>query len=91
MKITIMDSDTGEQFEVDKKGLDGHWWAEGNGSCDCNRAIYCGKDSGLGSTCLGSLRFIIVASEPCGYTLEELNSSYSPELVARCLEMARAK
>jgi hypothetical protein len=63
------------------------WWSEGNGGCDCNRAIVMDIDEemslGFGEhCCYGSER--IVAVDVCGdlegftkdFVLTEINSSY---------------
>lgn len=36
MKLTLLDTKTGKTKEIDSRFND-WWWAEGNGSCDCNR------------------------------------------------------
>ena len=38
MQITILDTKTGNKKVIETK-FSPFWWAEGNGSCDCNRAI----------------------------------------------------
>lgn len=62
----ILDTETG-QIERGFDGMGGLWWAEGNGSCDCNRAIC----FGLYPVC-GERRYWII-EEYDGYTVEELN------------------
>lgn len=44
MYPTLLDTKTGKR--VIAKGMDYSlfWWTEGNGSCDCNRAIAIGND-----------------------------------------------
>ncbi|MCP5018898.1 MAG: hypothetical protein GY938_27020 [Ketobacter sp.] len=37
-RITILDTETGKKKNIDS-AFSAYWWAEGNGSCDCNRAI----------------------------------------------------
>lgn len=39
-----------------------HWWAEGNGSCDCNRAQFCGVDRDKKVPC-STGRFVVVDDE----------------------------
>lgn len=90
--LTIMDSETGKIASTEGTHfdeLDAHWWVDGNGSCDCNRAFL--FSPGLfGSDCLGCKRYLIVAAEgaTCGYTVKDFNREYSPELLAECLAMA---
>jgi len=68
---TLLDTETGETREASEfKGW--FWWAEGNGSCDCNRAIVFDKedemeerfaDEGLPDgcgACFGATRFIAI-------------------------------
>lgn len=61
MYPTIVDSQTGERKTLKDFDAPTAWWAEGDGSCDCNRAIYMGLDDQLGpGVCLGHHRFIAV-------------------------------
>jgi hypothetical protein len=77
MKVTLLDTKTGERRDcstwLDGSHLSFYFWAEGNGSCDCNRAIAFqqgeGKDYAeeqrldLGlqpDICLGSKRWLVV-------------------------------
>lgn len=76
MIVTILDTKTGEVRTCaewcSKNDFDLYWWSEGNGSCDCNRAIaFNGGDSALyeeqqkalgleDNTCLGCHRWLIV-------------------------------
>ena len=39
MNITLLDTKTGDTKEIEDTYSES-WWAEGNGSCDCNRAIF---------------------------------------------------
>lgn len=61
------------------------WWTEGNGSCDCNRAICFGEELAE-NTCAGCSRFVAIDihGDTEGYTkkeiLEEMNSEYPDEL-----------
>ena len=76
MKITILDTQTGIRRQVDKP-FDAFWWAEGNGSCDCNRSRFMEVDTGKPQGwCQGSLRFLIVAADEDSYTLREYNADY---------------
>ena len=86
MKATILDTKTGLQEIVD--GIYSFEWAENNYSCDCNRNPWdadTGKPEGI---CEGCERFIVVAAEmnspnDDAYTLAELNSGYSKELLMK--------
>ena len=40
MTLTLKDLVTGQTVDVDDDDYQPFWWAEGNGSCDCNRAHY---------------------------------------------------
>jgi hypothetical protein len=97
MKVTILDTKTGEEkcchdwpepgFEVDV-----WWWSGGNGGCDCNRALAydaeVDEDEASGR-CVGSQRFLIskVGGNLEGMTeadvLREVNADYPPELLER--------
>jgi len=81
MKVTLLDTKTGVRLET-SDDVDPFWWAEGNGSCDCNRAIMMnvntGKPDGI---CEGCERFLIVAANDKSYSLLELNSDYPHELL----------
>jgi hypothetical protein len=75
--VTVVDTVTGRVTVVTEPACDATWWAEGNGSCDCNRALL--TDAGLYEalvaaqgdaptprmpwqrTCLGHHRFVVVA------------------------------
>ena len=91
MRLTLRDTVTGEEVAVDEPGFEASWWADGNGSCDCNRARYFdGADDTLETdirtkhpglkqwqdVCYGARRILIVAAETDEYTLAELNASY---------------
>ena len=81
MIVTIKDLRTGETAV--QEGFGGYYWAEGNGSCDCNRELLFGNVSEA-RHCIGSNRYLIIKAvdedhdEPLNipYTLEELNSDY---------------
>ena len=73
MKVTLLDTKTGEVRDCSSwLNFDASWWSEGNGSCDCNRAIAFdrgeedyGEEQRLllrleEGVCLGSLRWLIV-------------------------------
>src|SRR3990167_5078252 len=73
MKVTLLDTTTGERRDCsgfcDGMEFSVYWWLEGNGSCDCNRAIAFNMDSEDhrhpinsegNAVCLGRNRWIIV-------------------------------
>lgn len=91
---TLLDTKTG-QIVVPGEDWDSslYWWAEGNGSCDCNRAIAMGiedelqEELGLADNiCLGSTRIIAidVTGDLEGFSkegvLDEINESYPKEV-----------
>ncbi|HYH63940.1 MAG TPA: hypothetical protein VD866_04510 [Urbifossiella sp.] len=76
--VRILDRQTGRVHVVegDFARHTEEWWCEGNGSCDCNRALACGVAEWDNTYCLGCNRFIILddAGQPRpgwndGYTL----------------------
>ena len=89
----LLDTKTGKTFEAKKMEASLFWWADGNGSCDCNRAIVGGEEIvdeldgvfGIG-TCYGCKRIVAidVKGDLEGVTkkkvLEEMNSEYPEEL-----------
>lgn len=79
MNVVILDTVTGNK--TPSQGYDGYWWSEGNGSCDCNRAIYSGVQIDTEGVCLGCKRFLIVESDNPEYSLAELNQGYPSELL----------
>ena len=77
MKVTLLDTKTGERRDCsdwhDGAEFGVYWWSEGNGSCDCNRALAFDLTEdedyqeeqrlALGlerNTCLGAERWLIV-------------------------------
>ena len=38
IKVTLLDTKTGDRYEG-PPGWTAYWWADGNGSCDCNRDV----------------------------------------------------
>ena len=73
MWLTLLDTETGERRETGEFASSYFWWAEGNGSCDCNRAIEFGKEDEMeerfpppddfpqgAGACIGCTRFIAV-------------------------------
>lgn len=77
MKVTLLDAKTGERRDCsnfcDETDFGVYWWCEGNGSCDCNRALAFDRGEGedhseeqrlaLGleeNCCFGAERWLIV-------------------------------
>ena len=91
MKVTLLDTVTMETKGV--SGIETFQWAENNYSCDCNRELEFGRPDDYeqhidSPYCLGEKRYLVIAAEIEGEddypaTLEELNSSYSPELLQK--------
>lgn len=86
MKLTMLDTKTLAKLDFEDGG-DAYWWAEGNGSCDCNRATRmlggeAVENEILSKACV-SERFLIVACDDPGYTLAEMNDGYPKELLAK--------
>lgn len=96
MKLVIRDTVTGREVTVESDASE-FWWADGNGSCDCNRAsefpdIDAEIDAAIRAQhpelpdhvgyCYGSRRFLIVeCDDPC-VDLANVNSTYPNELVS---------
>ena len=82
MIATIQDTATGKTRVV--PGYSSDWWADGNGSCDCNRELGFVESRPTG-TCLGNRRYLIVRAtfddEERRYTLRELNEGYPEALL----------
>ncbi len=81
--VTVLDTETGRTATDER--FSAFWWAEGNGSCDCNRRYLFDsfEDEGVG-VCKGAHRYLIVScSDPDGYTYEDFNDDYPKELVDR--------
>jgi hypothetical protein len=74
MNFTLLDTLTGETKKIQDR-LDPVWYAEGNGSCDCNRAPLFGIKSNT-DECLGAKRFVITEAETDDFTIQQLNESY---------------
>ena len=83
MNVTILDTVTdqkAESYQTRFKDCDAWWWTEGNGGCDCNRAMMFPdeiddamdaqmrkENPGLEdhqSYCYGEKRFIVISVEP---------------------------
>lgn len=76
MKVTLLDTKTGERRDCSSwsngADLGVYWWSEGNGGCDCNRALAFDREGedhheeqrlALGleeNICLGAKRWLIV-------------------------------
>ena len=92
MQVTILDTQTGIIKTDNNESFD--YWAEGNGACDCNRAILFDLQEHLDqklrlehpellqwqSLCFGCTRFLIIQASSGEYSLEELNADYPKEL-----------
>jgi hypothetical protein len=81
--VVVLDTKSGQT--ITDRRFDEWWWAEGNGSCDCNRATLFGLEHPDDGCCLGCKRFLIVSvdGKPSG---PDLNSDYPAELIARHLQ-----
>lgn len=75
MKVTIKDIVTGQVAVAPWEEFDAFWWAEGNGSCDCNRQLAFDQD--YYGECK-SERYLIVGvdGDTQGRTLEDFNAGY---------------
>lgn len=81
MKLTLLDTETGQTKRFDDSASP-YWWAEGNGSCDCNREIrMLGKSTMDNGTCLGHKRFLIIECSDPTYSIRELNEGYKGALL----------
>lgn len=86
MIVTLLDTQTGKTH-VTGNDYDAYWWADGNGSCDCNRALQMGVSlpESNDNLCIGSKRFLIIDSDDKAYSLAELNDNYPSELLSKHL------
>lgn len=80
ISVTILDIKTGQTKEC--HGWTELWWTEGNGSCDCNRAIFMGHHH-LGGVCLGCNRYLIIKVNGSNLPLEDFNGGYPVNLLTR--------
>ncbi len=83
MNVIVLDTITGQKIESEQthfKDYDIWWWTEGNGGCDCNRAMMFTDDIDDAmeaqmreanpelkehqSYCYGEKRFLVVAVDP---------------------------
>lgn len=84
----LLDTATGERRTADGFDFSVYWWTEGNGSCDCNRAIVFGRPVRMG-ICSGYVRFLAVdvtgdlEGWNKGDVLAEMNRDYPAELLAQ--------
>lgn len=82
MRVTILDVITNETKDLEQD-WPVWWWEDGNGSCDCNRAIFFGhSEPGTHRYCAGAERYVIVdvhgdlEGETTEDILARLNSDY---------------
>jgi hypothetical protein len=100
MYPTLLDTKTGKKVDAKEFDSSFFWWADGNGSCDCNRAIAMGDDvddemtSQFGEgVCFGCTRIIAVDVHgdleglSKAEVLAEMNSEYPDELIKAHLEI----
>lgn len=87
MRIKLLDTQTGKTRVIYKE-FDAFWWAEGNGSCDCNRKIFFyDEDIDIKQKhCTGTKRFLITEIDSIEYTLNEFNYDYPEELKNKYLK-----
>ena len=86
---TFRDCETGQETKTPEWwAYDVWYWVEGNGSCDCNRSLICGKrqemEERLGSgVCFGCHRFVAIEVEGDleGWKQEELIAEMNREYV----------
>lgn len=83
-RVVLLDTQTGERRDGPEFRFNLWWWAEGNGSCDCNRMSSFDRDDDSGY-CVGAHRYLIVGCDVPGVSLAWLNSSYPPDLLNRHL------
>lgn len=94
MTCTILDTVTGIRHEDPTWDYSPFWWLDGNGSCDCNREIFCDADAEDTGVCKGAHRYLIVAFKPgldkhgnledlSEMNLKRLNVDYPEELLRK--------
>ena len=82
MFLKILDLNTGRR-RSHKSPFGPQYWLDGNGSCDCNRALVFEPDFNLGQkTCAGCHRYLIVETDAPDITPWEFNQFY-PEALRR--------
>ena len=97
MKVTLLDTKTGERRDCSDwcngEEFSVYWWQEGNGSCDCNRALAFDRGDedhseeqrlALGAEengCLGCRRWLIVdvSGDLEGMTREQILAEANSE------------
>lgn len=95
ISVTLLDTKTGRRVKTGEEHSS-FFWAEGNGSCDCNRCHYFpGSEDEIRENppydeedywvCFGCNRFLIVEAPADIYTLREFNQDYPEELLAQHL------
>lgn len=103
MKVTLLDTKTGERRDCSEQEFGVRWWLEGNGSCDCNRALFFDRgdeDHGeeqriaLGleeNVCLGCRRWLIVdvSGDLEGMTREQILSEANRDYPADLVAVMR--
>lgn len=65
--------------------FDEAWWVDGNGSCDCNRALVCDIDHGEDGICSGQWRFVLIRDDETGL-LPGFNDGYPQERLREAVE-----
>lgn len=86
--VELLDTETGER-RMSERQFSAFWWAEGNGSCDCNRRSYFAGNE-FDGVCAGATRYLVVRANTTAYSLDELNHAYPEELRRRHLDPAAA-
>ena|ERR1043165_567345 len=93
----LLDTKTGKLVDASRHDTDLFWWSEGNGSCDCNRAICMGEEVVEEMGDLGCVSLRIVAVDVLGdlegmpkeYILERMNAEYPCDLVETAMQAYR--
>ena len=78
-RVVLLDTQTGEKKEMFSNACS-MWWADGNGSCDCNRELEFGVEDD-DRNCSEALRYLIVDHDYIDYSVRGLNDYYPMELV----------
>ena len=77
--VLLEDSVTGEKKWASscfRKRFNAFWWADGNGSCDCNRELVFGHDT-PGNTCHTGRYYVVeTRGDLEGYVLDDFNVGY---------------
>jgi hypothetical protein len=89
MRVILYDVETEQLVSTTPAwDFDEWWWYEGNGTCDCNRALLFGHQDDTSGVCLGYQRYLIVQAETTEYSLDELNEYYAPALRSQARHIA---